>query len=71
MELCSGHLGNGLTIWEKGTNNIIAHIDKYRHITYRISKKELSKKNIKEIENTAKTDNRTISVTQDQKVFIN
>ena len=48
--LCSGHLGNGLTIWYKGTNNKVAHIDSYRNIKYKLPKESLSEEEIVYIE---------------------
>ena len=67
--LCSGHLGNGLAIWYKGTNNIVAHIDSYRNIKYILPKERLSEEEIVYIETLARIDDRCVSITQDEKVF--
>jgi len=69
LMLYSAHLGNGLSVWRRGENDFIAHIDSYRNIKYRVDKKSLTKEEIKEIEQLSKEDNRTISVTQNEKVF--
>jgi hypothetical protein len=68
-ELYSGHLGNGLAVWYKGTDTVVAHIAHDRSVKYYLD--DLSDKHKQEIELLAKTDDRNISVTQDQKVFIN
>ena len=64
--LCSAYMGNGLSIWRKGEENIIAHIDSDRKITYR---EAISFEEQEEIRELAKSDDREISTTQEQKVF--
>jgi hypothetical protein len=68
FELCSAHLGNGLSVWIKDTDIPIAFINADREVTYR-KKDELTPNTIAYIEKLAREDDRTISVTQDQKVF--
>lgn len=65
--LSSGHLGNGLIVWRTGTDETIAHIDKHRRIKLRcfVSSEELA-----EIQHIAETDDRNVSVSQDEKVFV-
>lgn len=72
MDICglmSGFLGNGLSIWKEGTNDIVAHIDKNRNINMRVDINSLSKQQMNYILHTAKTDDRDISITQKEKVF--
>ena len=66
MALVSGHLGNGLSIWREGTNDIVAHISNTRKVSILLP---VTAKERTEIEFIAETDDRTISVTQDEKVF--
>ena len=65
--LYSAHLGNGLSVWRPGENEYIAHISNTRQIKYRSD--TLTKEEKAEIEELAKTDNRTVSISQDEKVF--
>lgn len=67
MALISGHLGNGLSIWREGTNEIVAHISGNREISIRLP---ITPAERAEIEFIAETDDRAISVTQKEKVFI-
>lgn len=67
MALISGHLGNGLSIWRQGTNDIVAHISGNRKISIRLP---ITPEERAEIEFIAETDDRAISVTQEEKVFI-
>lgn len=58
--------GNGLVVWRPGSEETIAFISPTREIKYRQKVSALEKK---KIEKLAATDNRTISVSQDQRVF--
>lgn len=66
-KLISAHLGNGLTVWREGTNDIIAHINNNRQISIRLP---ISEEERKEIEYIAETDDRSISLSQKENVFI-
>ena len=73
FDLGHGHLGNGITVWNKakeehGDYQMIAHIDPSRKISYRI--KNPPQEVIDYVEAIAKGKNMGISTTQsDQKVF--
>lgn len=68
-----GHLGNGLTVWNRlveknGDYERIAHINQYREVTF--YNKDLPNNIKKDILEVAKNSNCTISATQQQSVFI-
>lgn len=73
FNLMSGHLGNGITIWNKnrmkhGNYEVVAHIDRNRKISYRIDNPP--EEVVKYAEKIAKGPNPGISSSQpDQKVF--
>ena len=67
-----GHLGNGLTVWnrkrtEHGDYEIVAHIAPDRTVTIR--KNDLPREIIDHIFHVAATSTMTISATQDAPVF--
>ena len=66
-----GHLGNGITVWNKleevhGDYKKIAHIDTNRKVEYYDN---LPKDIISIIDNYAKTDDSNITFSQEQKIF--
>lgn len=70
-ELCFGHMGNGIVVWDHAQeeNNdyvTVAHISPDRTVKYY---RELSQAAVFSIEDFARTENPTISVSQDTPVF--
>lgn len=71
-EIAWGHMGNGISVWIKTTNNVIAHIDAQRNISYRNKSIKLRGHQLREIEDIAAYSDPAISFTQrDQFVFDN
>ena len=74
FDLGSGHLGNGITVWNRavekhGDYEIIAHVDRDRTVTWRIKNPPKEVKDYVEAIATGK--NPSVSVSQpDQKVFV-
>lgn len=64
----SGHFGNGLTVWYANTEIKVAHIDVHRNITF--YEKSLNYATVAEVLKIAETDDRYISASQTEKVFI-
>lgn len=73
FDLGCGHLGNGITVWNRarevnGDYEKVAHIDAYRAITYRI--KNPPKEVVEYCEKIAQGPNMSVSATQEyMKVF--
>jgi hypothetical protein len=70
--LMYGHLGNGLTVWNKlerdsGDYVKVAHIDRSRKVTF--IDKDLPVELREQIIHEAQTNNDNISVSQDIKIF--
>jgi hypothetical protein len=70
-----GHMGNGITVWIKGTNDMVAHIQINRNVKFyddphRMSK-PLTTKEKQYIDAYAQSANPTISATQSTPVFKN
>ena len=66
MKLISVHLGNGLSIGRSLQPSIIAHIDSNRNTSIR---EKVTIEELEEILELAKYDDRTVSATQEDKVF--
>jgi len=61
----SYHAGNGLTVWRPG-GETLAWVSPTREVQYKAKVSSIEKQ---AIEKLAATDNRTVSVTQEQRVF--
>jgi hypothetical protein len=71
-DLGFGHLGNGITVWDRTREKrndylMVAHIDTHRQITYHAIISEEQKSAIEEYANT---DDPNISQCHEQKVFM-